>query len=169
MMKISKITQRKEKNQWMKTNIRKRIHKAKSWLFERSNKPLKKTQKTQPIRNETSLQIPQDWRHYKFIPIKMKILDEINKFLQCIINKVKWKVKADHLCSILCDPINCIPTGSLCQWDSPDKNTGVGCHFLLQGNLPDPGIEPRSTALQADSLPSEPPGKPNNYQSGNAQ
>ena len=28
--------------------------------------------------------------------------------------------------------------------DSPGKNTGVGCHFLLQGNLPDPGIEPGS-------------------------
>ena len=34
------------------------------------------------------------------------------------------------------------------------------CHFLLQGNLPDSGIEPRPSALQADSLPSEPPGKP---------
>jgi len=39
------------------------------------------------------------------------------------------------------------------------KNTGVGCHFLLQGNLPDPGIEPRSLTLQADALTSEPPGK----------
>ena len=28
------------------------------------------------------------------------------------------------------------------------------------GDLPDPGIEPQSPALQADSLPSEPPGKP---------
>ena len=27
-------------------------------------------------------------------------------------------------------------------WDSPGKNTGVGCHALFQGNLPDPGIEP---------------------------
>jgi len=28
------------------------------------------------------------------------------------------------------------------------------------GDLPDPGIEPRSPPLQADTLPSEPPGKP---------
>ena len=28
------------------------------------------------------------------------------------------------------------------------------------GDLPDPGIEPRSPTLQADTLPSEPPGKP---------
>ena len=32
--------------------------------------------------------------------------------------------------------------------------------FPSPGNLPDPGIEPRSPALQTDSLPSEPPGKP---------
>ena len=43
---------------------------------------------------------------------------------------------------------------------SPGKSTGVGCHFLLQGNLPHPRTEPRSPASQADSLPSEPPGKP---------
>ena len=44
-------------------------------------------------------------------------------------------------------------------WSS-SKNNGVGSHSLLQGNLPDPGIEPWSPALQADSSPSEPPGKP---------
>ena len=42
------------------------------------------------------------------------------------------------------------------------QETGVGCHFQdFPGNLPDPGIEPRSPALQADSLPFEPPGKLN--------
>ena len=34
------------------------------------------------------------------------------------------------------------------------------------GNLPDPGSEPRSPALQADSLPSEPPGKPQRHKLG---
>ena len=46
----------------------------------------------------------------------------------------------------------------LCPWDSPDKNTGVGCHFS-PGHLPDPGIEPESPALQGDSMTSEPPRK----------
>ena len=32
--------------------------------------------------------------------------------------------------------------------------------FPSPNDLPNPGIEPRSLALQADSLPSEPPGKP---------
>ena len=35
-----------------------------------------------------------------------------------------------------------------------------GVPDLPPGDLPNPGIEPRSPALQADSLPSEPPGKP---------
>ena len=35
-----------------------------------------------------------------------------------------------------------------------------GKPFLSPGDLPDPGIKPRSPALQADSLLSEPPGKP---------
>ena len=47
------------------------------------------------------------------------------------------------------------------------QDTGVGCHFLLQGNLPDPGIEPRSPALLADALPSEPPEKPMLTEAGN--
>ena len=34
-----------------------------------------------------------------------------------------------------------------------------GLPFPSPGDLPDPGIEPGSVALQADSLPSEPPGK----------
>ena len=34
-----------------------------------------------------------------------------------------------------------------------------GVPFLSPGDLPDPGIEPRSPALEADTLTSEPPGK----------
>ena len=38
----------------------------------------------------------------------------------------------------------------LCPWDSPGKNTGVGCHFLPSpGDLPDPGIELESLASPA--------------------
>ena len=36
-----------------------------------------------------------------------------------------------------------------------------GLPFPSPEDLPDPGIEPRFTELQGDSLPSEPPGKPN--------
>ena len=36
----------------------------------------------------------------------------------------------------------------------------IGLPFPSSGDLLDPGVEPGSPALQADSLPSEPPGKP---------
>ena len=38
--------------------------------------------------------------------------------------------------------------------------------FPSPGDLPDPGIKPRSPALQADALTSEPPGKPSSLQRG---
>ena len=50
----------------------------------------------------------------------------------------------------------------LCPWDSPGKNTALGSHFLLQGQLPDPGIEPMSPALVGGFFTTEPPGKPHN-------
>ena len=37
-----------------------------------------------------------------------------------------------------------------------------GQPFPSPGDLPDPGVEPTSPALQADSLPCEPPGQPEN-------
>ena len=47
-------------------------------------------------------------------------------------------------------------------WNSPGQNTGVSSLFFLQVITPNPGIKPRSPALQADSLPAEPQGKPKN-------
>ena len=40
------------------------------------------------------------------------------------------------------------------------QETWSGLPFPSPGDLPDPGIEPKSPALQADALTSEPPGKP---------
>ena len=59
-------------------------------------------------------------------------------------------------CQILCNTMDCGPPGSSVHWASPGKNTGVGCHAVPSGDLPNPGIEPSSPTLQADSLPSEP-------------
>ena len=66
-----------------------------------------------------------------------------------------------QLCLTLCDPMDC-------------SLPGTSVHGILQariwselpspppGDLPNPGIEPRYSTLQAHSLPSEPPGKPKN-------
>ena len=49
-----------------------------------------------------------------------------------------------------------------CRWDSPGKNTRVGCHFLLQGILPTQGLNlsPGSLLWQADSSPLPPSSGP---------
>ena len=43
-----------------------------------------------------------------------------------------WCVCAQS-CLTLFNPIDYSPPGSLCPWDSPGKNAGVGCHFLFEG------------------------------------
>ena len=116
-----------------------------------------------------------------------------------------WTIPCAVLCLVtqscltLCDPMDCSPPHSSVHGDSPGKNTGVGCHTLLQGifptqgsnpglphcrwicyslshqgsqeyrsgqpipspgELPDPGIELGSLALQEDSLLAKLPRKP---------
>ena len=60
--------------------------------------------------------------------------------------------KVAQSCPTCCDPMDSTVHGILqarmLEWD------------LLQGNLPNSGVEPRSPALGADSLPAEPSGKP---------
>ena len=67
---------------------------------------------------------------------------------------------ASESCSVVSDYL--WPHGLYSPRNSPGQSTGVGSCSLLQGrrDLPKPGIKPRSPALQADSLPAEPPGKP---------
>ena len=60
----------------------------------------------------------------------------------------------------LLQPHELQPVRLLCPWDFLGKNAGVGCHFLLQGALPDPGIEPMSPTLASRFFTTEPPGKP---------
>ena len=60
-------------------------------------------------------------------------------------------------------PYGLQPARLLCSWNSPGKNTGASCHFLLQGIFPDPGIEPTflaSPALAGRFFTTEHPGKP---------
>ena len=50
----------------------------------------------------------------------------------------------------------------ICPWDSPGKNTAVGCHALLQGIFPTQGWNPHLLCLlhwQVGSLTLAPPGK----------
>ena len=47
----------------------------------------------------------------------------------------------------------------LCPWDFPGENTGEGSHFLLQGDLPDPGLNPGLLHYRQILLLSVPLGK----------
>ena len=61
------------------------------------------------------------------------------------------------MCPTLCDPMDNSPPG--CPWDSPGRNTGVGCLFLLQGIFPTQGSNSHLFCLllwQAGSLPLAP-------------
>ena len=50
-------------------------------------------------------------------------------------------------CPTLCDPM------LFCPWDYLGKNTGVGCHFLLQRTFLTQGSNPHLLHWEADSLP----------------
>ena len=52
-----------------------------------------------------------------------------------------------------------VPSRLLCPWDSPGKNTGVDCHFLLQGIFPTQGSLV-SLAFAGGFFTTEPPRKP---------
>ena len=56
----------------------------------------------------------------------------------------------------------CQPTRLLCPWGFSREENQIGLPCPLPGDIPNPGIEPRSPTLWADSLPSELPGKPKN-------
>ena len=49
------------------------------------------------------------------------------------------RAKSLQLCATLCHPIDCGLSGSSAHGDSPGKDTGVGCHALLQGVFPTQG------------------------------
>ena len=75
----------------------------------------------------------------------------------------KVKVLVTQLCLILCEPVDSSPPGSSVHGLSK-ASILKWVAMSFSRDLPNPGIEPRSLALQADSLPAKPPGKPRLYQ-----
>ena len=70
-------------------------------------------------------------------------------------------------CPTICDPMGCSLPGFSVHWDSPGKNTGVGCHFLLQGIFLTQGLSSHllhliefTSALAGRFFTTIPPGKP---------
>ena len=91
------------------------------------------------------------------LPKSMHLFPDIQDSVLCV-------------CSVLslCDLMSCSPPGSSVHGDSVGKNTGVGCHALLQGIFPTQGSNPGLPHWRCIlSLgPIEPPEKPKNTRVG---
>ena len=69
-------------------------------------------------------------------------------------------------CPTLCDPCGLLPARLLCPWGFSRQEYWSGLPCPPPGDLPNPGIKPRSPKFQVDSLLSEPPGNPKNTRVG---
>ena len=75
-------------------------------------------------------QWPQDWKRSVFIPIPKKgNAKECSSVSPSVVSDSFW-------------PHGLQPTRLFCPWDFPGKDTGVGCHFLLQGIFPTQELNP---------------------------
>ena len=97
--------------------------------------------------------------HWQADSLSLNHLGSLNYIYKSISNLGKVSV-----CSVMSDfsrPHGLQPARLLCLWNFPGKNTGVGCHFLLQGIFPTQGLNPHLLSLlhwQADSFTPKPPG-----------
>ena len=73
----------------------------------------------------------QEWRLY--VQQKESTLTLVQLCVLCL---------AAQLCPTLCNPMDWSSPGSSVHRDSPGKNTGLGCHALLQGIFPTQGSNP---------------------------
>ena len=86
------------------------------------------------------------------------ILLQISESCMCRYAWGKVKVLVAQSCLTLCDPMDCSPQVPLSmEFSSQEYWSGFPCPS--PGDLPDPGIKPRSPTLQESSLPSETSGK----------
>ena len=82
----------------------------------------------------------------------------VHYILPLIRVKVKSESEVAESCQTLCDPMDCTFLAPPSMGFSRQEYWS-GLPFASPGDLPNPGIEPGSPTLQADALPSEPPGQ----------
>ena len=110
---------------------------------------LKKLQRSHPDSRERIIESTTQWEgcqgHVKACGMGLYCWGHLWK-IQFALTYVKWK--SFSRIRLFSTPRIFSP------WNSPGQNTGMGSHYLLPRDLPNPGIKPRSSALQADSLTS---------------
>ena len=87
---------------------------------------------------------------------------EVLKYLQLrsyLQSYMKVKVLVTQSCLTLCNPMDCTHQAPM-SMEFSRQEYWSGLPFPFPGDLPNPGIEPRSPPMQVDSLPSVLPGKP---------
>ena len=122
---------------------------------------------------------------FLFLPLLLFFLLKLTCYCVCMYiythTYTRWKSTLDPLiqavilcvlaaqsCPTLCNSMDCsLPGSSVCgilqaplSVEFSRQEYWSGLLFRSPGDLPDPGIEPGSPALQADSFTTEPPGKP---------
>ena len=83
-------------------------------------------------------QMPSDCLKVWWRPELWRATETVTWKTECLLGKIT-SMKQDCLVPKLCPTLlwshGRLPTRVLCPWDFPGKNTGVGCHFLLQGTF----------------------------------
>ena len=95
-------------------------------------------------------------------PVLPAVKEKLEVYARCQLNATyQWEIimeiyiythmcmhaKSLHLCPALWKPHGLYPTRLLCPWDSPGKNSGVGCHALLQRTFLTQGLNLRLSPL----------------------
>ena len=88
--------------------------------------------------------------HFKYFILKLK---------HCIEYFASWRIRVSESRWVVSDSFR--PHGLYSPWNSPGQSTRGGSLSFTPRDLPKLGIEPKSPALQVDSLSAEPQGKLN--------
>ena len=84
-----------------------------------------------------------NYQNWIYLPVEKKPNWQWFKYKTCY--SVIWKkylLLVAQVCLILWDPMDCSLPGFSVHGDSPGKNTGVGCHSLIQGIFQTQGSNP---------------------------
>ena len=100
---------------------------------------------------KTWIHLAEPWASTVYLNYFVTCILQLNfcSFLMVLHNTLAYSV--DKLCLTLW-PFELYPSKFLCPWDLPGKNTGVDCHFLLQGVFPSQRWSMGLLCWQADSL-----------------